>query len=601
VLGYNNIQTDGQATGTGVDAHGNDHELNLYQRASIYELRDQGRAMFASNGGEITTHDAHGAARDMTAPTDQNIVTDDDTSFIGNPFSINGSVDAHWLAGQTYEYFRSLGRNSLDNNGMDIVSLIDAADSEGGPLFNASWNGTYVTYGNPDSSQLYPFSAAADVVAHELTHGVTDFSAGLISLGQSGAMNEAYSDYFGNALDVNLSGQPMDEPGVGFIGEDLCKVPDPDNFSCPVRNLNTTRAVEDYIYFLADFDNGGVHINSPIYGAALWDIREQLGGPAADLLVYKALTEFTTPLATFTDGRNAVLAAADALGYSGAQKQAVDAAFDERGIVAGWDSADGSDALTLIPNHTPLGFEISPPRVSGARFITGHYADLLGLCCAPEEIYVGRVDGTGDLNKVGQDDEPGTLNDELPDLSGKRAVWAHLKDSASGPDFNVSTRVLGGRAKSVAKGDGWQWHPAVDDDLVAWEDTNHESTDIWARRIGKRAMRVTRSPGDELRPDVSGDWIAYWDPPEGKGLYRVRVENVKTGKTTSYSAGDTAFLSPPSVSNKYVYWYQDQNFIDSQDPRGSIMKARLGSEVAKTLFPSSAAGPRIGGTSPHCP
>lgn len=114
---------------------------------------------------------------------------------------------------------------------------------------------------------------------------------------------------------------------------------------------------------------------------------------------------------------------------------------------------------------------------------------------------------------------------------------------------------------------------------------NNETTDIWARRIGKRAMRVTRSPGDELRPDVSGDWIAYWDPPDGKGLYRVRVENIRTGETTSYSAGSTAFLSPPSVSNKYVYWYQDKNFVDPQDPRGSIMKARLGSAVAKTLVP----------------
>jgi hypothetical protein len=179
-------------------------------------------------------------------------------------------------------------------------------------------------------------------------------------------MNEAYSDFFGNALDVNLSGQPMDAPGVGFIGEDLCKVPDPDNFNCPVRNLNTKRTVEDYIYFLTDFDNGGVHINSPIYGAALWDVREQLGGSAADALIYKALTEFTTPLATFTDGRNSLLAAADALGYGDAQKQAIVAAFDKRGIVAGWDSAAGSDALTLIPNHTPLGFEVSPPRVSGS-------------------------------------------------------------------------------------------------------------------------------------------------------------------------------------------------------------------------------------------
>jgi Zn-dependent metalloprotease len=162
---------------------------------------------------------------------------------------------------------------------MDIVSLVNASAADRSPYYNASWNGSYMTYGNPSDGEVHPFSAGLDVVGHELTHGVIDFSGDLVSLGQSGVMNEAYADYFGNAIDVNESGTPMDDPPVGFIGEDLCSVPDPDELNCPVRNLNTSRTVEDYIMLLADFDNGGVHINSPIYGAALWDIRESLGAP----------------------------------------------------------------------------------------------------------------------------------------------------------------------------------------------------------------------------------------------------------------------------------------------------------------------------------
>jgi Zn-dependent metalloprotease len=304
VLTYNNIQTDGPAVGSGVDVHGRQHELNIYQRGAVYELRDQSRPMFVSNGGEIITHDAQGAPRDVVSPTDQNIVTDDDTSFIGSKFTTTGAVDAHWAAGRVYEFYRALGRNSIDDNGMSIVSLVNVSDSGGGPFYNASWNGSYMTYGNPPGEDVFPFSAGLDVVGHELTHGVTDFSAGLVSLGQAGVMNEAYSDYFGNAIEVNESGEAMDSPGVGFIGEDLCAVPDPENFNCPVRNLNTNRTTQDFILFLVDFDNGGVHINAPIYGAALWDIREALGGPDADRLVYKALTEFTTPIDSLVDGRN---------------------------------------------------------------------------------------------------------------------------------------------------------------------------------------------------------------------------------------------------------------------------------------------------------
>jgi hypothetical protein len=129
---------------------------------------------------------------------------------------------------------------------------------------------------------------------------------------------------------------------------------------------------------------------------------------------------------------------------------------------------------------------------------------LTDACCAPEEIYVGKINGSGPLKKIGQDEQPGTINDELPDISGRRAVWAHLRETPEGSDFDVNTRVLGGKVKSVARGPEMQWYPAVDGDLVAWEEVKKGSSDIWARRVGGRAVRVSNTPGDEQHPDVAG-------------------------------------------------------------------------------------------------
>jgi beta propeller repeat protein len=594
-LSFNNIHSDGPVVGEGTLAHVDGVLLNLYLRGSVYEMRDQARAMFATNGGQITTHDAEGAPFTTTPPTDANIVTREDLPFQGYDRR-SGSVDAHWGAGQVYEFYRALGRNSLDNQGMSLVSLVNAGNADGGPLFNASWNGSYVTYGNPDPTQLYPFSAGLDVVGHEWTHAVTDFSGGLVNLSQSGAMNEAYSDYFGNAIELNVTGQPMDTPGAGFIGEDLCLDEDPDNFNCPIRTLNSSRSTEDYIFFLSDFDNGGIHINAPIFGSALWEIRERVGAETGDLLMYKTLTEFTTPLDTFIDGRNAVQAAATALGFHQAQNTAVRESFDKYGIVEGWDTGFASDALTLIPNHSPLGFEYSPPRVSGPLFVAGHYANLVDVCCAPEEIYVGRVDGTEPPQKVGQDEEPETLNDELPDISGKRVVWAHLTQDERGTNFDVNTRVLGKGVQSVAKGKGFQWYPAVDGDVVAWENFRSNKTDIWARELGTPAVRITSDNGDELRPDVSGDWIGYWDPPEGNGAFKIGIVNMRTGKSIKFSSGKEGFLGPPSLSGKYVYWYEDKGFDFQDDGKGSIVRARLGEKEVTTLVrETSGLAPYWGG------
>jgi Zn-dependent metalloprotease len=219
-LSYNNLHFDGPTTGTGVRAKsGAEVPMNIYQRGSIYEARDQGREMFTTDGGEIITHNAKGAffGDFIGIPSDDTIATDPDTRFDGANTK-GGIVDAHFGASVTYEFFRALGRNSIDDNGMDIISVANTKDFGGFPFDNAFWDGEKMVYGKGSPKRFYPFSSALDVVAHELTHGVTDFSGDLVYLNQSGAMNEAYSDYFGNAVQVNIEGIPMTSPQAAGPG-----------------------------------------------------------------------------------------------------------------------------------------------------------------------------------------------------------------------------------------------------------------------------------------------------------------------------------------------------------------------------------------------
>src|SRR5918996_958852 len=581
---YNNIKFDGPVVGTGIDADGDSVTLNLYRRGTTIEARDQSRAMFA-DGGEITTHDALGEDFVTFVPTDANIATDTDTTFDGLN-TTSGAVDAHWGAGQVYEYFLALGRNSIDGDGMSIVSVVNAGDFQGAPLYNALWDGAKMIYGNPNPTQLYPLSADLDIVAHELTHGVTEFSGDLVYLGQSGAMNEAYSDYFGNAVDVDVSGTAMDTPGAGFIGEDICKVALPDAWDCPLRDLNDGRTTDDYIYYLVDIDNGGVHLNSTIYGGALWNLREQLSSDKADMLVYTALTEYTTPLDGFTDGRISILTAAEALGFSASEKNVVAGVFDAAGIVAGWDEVGGSDSDVLIENFAPLGSFFSPPRASGSRYVVAHYQDPLAACCEPAQIVVGNINGTGGLTDVGQSRSATTVNDELPDLSGDLAVWSHVTEKSGGLDFEVNGRRLGGGLKRIASARGFQWFPSVDGNLVAWEDTRRGDTNIFARRLGNKPVRVTNKFGEEYEPDVSGNWIAWWDVPDFGERAAIGLMNFKTGKKVRIDRPGRAFVGAPAIAGKYVYWYEDSDFFTRRSGAGfgTIMRARRNGKEIKPLF-----------------
>lgn len=550
-LSYNNLHADGPLVGTGVRVVSKQEvPLNIYQRLPTYEARDQLREMFATDGGEIITHDANGVFYDRFEPRDATVATDPDARFDARN-TRTGVVDAHWGAGVTYEFFRALGRNSIDDNGMDIVSVANTTDVGKRPFDNAFWDGEKMVYGRGTPRRFYPFSSGLDVVAHELTHGVTEFSGGLIYLNQPGAMNEAYSDYFGNAVQNEIEGIPMTSPQAGELGEGLCRRVDPDHPVCPFRDLNDERTVQDYVYLMVEFDNGGVHENSTIYSGALWDIRERLNPADADRLVYKALNEFTTPLDEFTDGRNSLIAAATALGMGSGAVNVINAAFDSRGVVPGWDVDGPNDATLLREDVVPLGFAVSAPRADGGRYVLADVADKTQFAEMPNDILLGNLDGSGTVEKVNPSPSPSTLNNELPDLSGDDVVWARLdgdRANLRSADFDVVGRIEG-QLKTIAGGKGWQLEPSIDGDLVAWTHDTPRNTSVWARYLGKKKVRLSsdRRFRRAFFPQVSGNWVVWFDASRGTAMY-----NMKTGKRVLIEK----FTSPPAAGGGYAAWLE---------------------------------------------
>jgi len=165
---------------------------------------------------------------------------------------------AHDYAGDTYDfYFNMHGRDSIDNAGMDIISSVHY----GGSICpNAFWDESQMVYCDG-------FPQADDVVGHELTHGVTQYESNLFYYMQSGAINESFSDVWGEFVDLT-NGAGNDGADVRWeMGEDepnygtLRDMQDPTTFGDPDRMTGSN-------YYCGENDNGGVHINSGVNNKA---------------------------------------------------------------------------------------------------------------------------------------------------------------------------------------------------------------------------------------------------------------------------------------------------------------------------------------------
>ncbi|HEY9425206.1 MAG TPA: M4 family metallopeptidase, partial [Microterricola sp.] len=234
--------------------------------------------------------------------------------------SVNEAYDG---LGSTYELFwEAFQRDSIDGANLPL----DATVHYGRDYDNAFWNGERMVFGDGDGEVFHDFTSSLTVVGHELTHGVTEHTAGLRYQGQSGALNEHISDVFGALTEQFAHGQSaaqaswligaeiftdavqgralrdMLHPGTAYDDDVLGRDPQPAH-------------MRDYI--VTEEDNGGVHLNSGIPNRAFALTALAIGGDSwrqAGHIWYRALTGGElTPDADFARFAEVTLAAAESL------------------------------------------------------------------------------------------------------------------------------------------------------------------------------------------------------------------------------------------------------------------------------------------------
>jgi Zn-dependent metalloprotease len=188
--------------------------------------------------------------------------------------------------GYTLEFYRQIfQRNSIDGEGMALVASVHYNESYN----NAFWEGRQMVFGDGDGKYFQCFTRSLDVIGHELTHGVVQFTAGLNYSAQPGALNESICDVMGSLIKQWRLNQTVNQADW-LIGAELFTAEVPGAalrsmkqpgtaFNHPV--LEKDRQVghmDDFIY--TEEDNRGVHLNSGIPNRAFYLAATAIGGYA---------------------------------------------------------------------------------------------------------------------------------------------------------------------------------------------------------------------------------------------------------------------------------------------------------------------------------
>lgn len=570
-LSYNNI--DGAdvspAEGTGVRMDGTETPLRINAETDgSFTLVDSAEEMYARTGGQIITFDAQrrnyldlagGPVPAGIAPARSA------SSHFDGANTTSGAVDAHTNAAKVYTYLHEqLGRDSVDGKGGPVLSVVNVANN-GNDYANAFWDGTKMVYGHMDG---VPLSVGLDVVAHEMSHGVTEHTAGLVYLNQSGALNEAISDYFGNAIETDDKGIAMTDPTSGLIGEYLCNgvgtLED-----CALRDLNDGRTAQtDYIPMTLDVDNGGVHYNSTIVGGALWDIRKVLDEKLADQIVYRASQSYLTPLAGFSDMRTAITLAAKSLKVSKADLAAIDAAFDAHGITEGWENASGTQDGTTLAKDTLPTYQVYGAIDEQAAQVSGDvYAISHGDAVAWDQggaafgITVGRFS-----KQAGQSDhevaEAGTYLLD-PSLDDDRVVFTRIAADSVGI-YGVDDQGQGAIKKLVDDPGVDETEPVTEDGALAYVAVTPEGEqDVTLRRADGTTVNLTPEAGTKAWRLAMKDGTIAWVGGDGTWLF---VHDIATGQTQSKRISSPIFdrLQDVQITSDRVFYRTSGIFSTSK-------------------------------------
>jgi Zn-dependent metalloprotease len=349
-------------------------------------------AINAGNSATCTSQDQRGVARPQSTACDmgafegsvsQNVTAVVKTYTANNTSALPGTFvcdqtdptcadgdsqakAAHQFAiGTISFYLNKFNRDGIDKNNMPILSTVNYCDPNAAcPLDNAYWTGVQMVYGG-----AHGYALADDVVAHELTHGVTQYESNLFYYYQSGAINESFSDLWGEYYDQVGNVTSADTVGLKWlIGEDVAglgalrSMINPPTYGDPDKMSSAN-------YYEGAGDNGGVHQNSGVNNKAVYQMVDggtfngrtvaALGWDKVGAIYYEANTNLLTSGADYSDLYRAL-------------QQACTNLVGQKGITAG-DCAEVKDALDAVEmNGQPAaGFNPDAPVCPTSGAIPG--------------------------------------------------------------------------------------------------------------------------------------------------------------------------------------------------------------------------------------
>ncbi|MEU6659682.1 M4 family metallopeptidase [Streptomyces sp. NPDC046821] len=327
------FQWDDIRTGVGESQYSGSVTIGSVKSGTSYALTDNAR------GGHSTYNLNHGTSGKGTLFTDADDKWGNGT--VSDPAT--AAVDAAYGAQVTWDYYKDVhGRSGIKGDGKAAYSRVHY----GNAYVNAFWDDSCfcMTYGD-GTGNAKPLTAI-DVAGHEMSHGVTAATAGLIYSGESGGLNEATSDIFGTAvefhannakdvgdyligekIDINGNGTPlryMDKPSKD--GASL------DNWKTGAGNVDVhySSGIANHFFYLLSEGSGAKTINGVSYNSPTADGQPAagIGRDKAEKIWFKALTTYFTTTTNYAKARTGTLSAASALyGATSAEYKAVDRAW----------------------------------------------------------------------------------------------------------------------------------------------------------------------------------------------------------------------------------------------------------------------------------
>lgn len=323
---------------TGTDEDGNAVEFNGAQEADGFGLHDPLR--------HVRTFDFASADIDETKPPDTILINAAAT--FGDEHRAAVTAHNHGAIVQDF-YKRVLQRDGIDDKGMELLSVVNATcaqETSPPEWLNACWWEGRMWYGQAKdaSGRLVSWSRYLDIIAHELTHGVIENTAGLLYENQSGALNESFADIFGIIIANSYRAKKFADVttwefrvgvGLGDNGGPLRDMADPTKTGDPAHMDHAYKGRQDF---------GGVHTNSNIHNKAVHGVLtavDQSGQPVmtvneATTLLYLTLSHLK-PRSNFHDARDTMIEVAKVY-FMGTPDKAkavegvIDEAYDQVGI-----------------------------------------------------------------------------------------------------------------------------------------------------------------------------------------------------------------------------------------------------------------------------